>query len=214
MRAATLAAATLAAGTLAAGAPPACAQLSIQATTPLNTVEPHFASWNVDPSRDRLFFDVDWAEPQLLYLASAIGGARIRFGGTGADALYYELGGAPACGATVPGVYECLNATWWDGLQALSAAAAAPLVFGINIHPAGGPSPPKAAWNTTNAAALLRHAKAAGQGLYALEVRQRRRRSWGPARARRASRSRAPPSPPPPPCRPPRRSWATSRTRS
>ena len=110
--------------------------------------------------------------------ARAVRGARLRFGGTGADALYYELGAAPPCAPTVPAKYECLNVTWWNALHALSAAASAPLVFGVNIHPAGGGSPPTAPWNSSNAAAMLRHAKAAGQGLYALEVRRAREGVW------------------------------------
>ena len=126
----------------------------------------------MDSSRDRLFFDTNWTSPTLLSLAAHIGApGLIRFGGTGNDALYYGLGGAPPCGPTIDGKYECLNETLWDGLQALSAASSAPLIFGVNIHPASsGESPPKAAFNATNARALLLHAKARAQPLFGLEL--------------------------------------------
>ena len=107
-----------------------------------------------------------------MYLASQIGApGRIRFGGTGNDALYYQVGGAPACHATSPGKYECLNQTWWESLTSLSAAAGAPLIFGLNIHPAdSGASPPQAPWNATNARALLAYAKAQNAPLFGLEL--------------------------------------------
>ena len=132
-----------------------CVALSVNISAPVSTTAPYFASWNIDASRDRLFFDITWDNATLVYLLSQIGGAHIRFGGTGNDALYYGLGGAPACGKTVDKVYECLNATTWDALVALSAAAASPIVLGLNIHPAGTTSPPKGPWNGTNARALL-----------------------------------------------------------
>jgi len=129
-----------------------------------------FASWNIDSSRNRLFFDVSFSDPQLRYLASAIGGARLRFGGTGNDALYYGLGSAPPCATTVPDVYECLNQTTWDALVAFSADAAAPLVVGLNIHPANTTSPPAGPWDPTNARALLEYARTGQQAIYALEL--------------------------------------------
>ena len=148
----------------------ACIPLSVNTTAKLFETAPYFATWNIDPSRDRAFFDIDWADPTIVALATGIGGGRIRFGGTGADALHYGVPGATPCTATIPAVYECLNSTWYNNLQALSTAASSPLIFGINIHPAGGTSPPSGPWNPTNAAALLRAAKAAGQTFFALEL--------------------------------------------
>ena len=148
-----------------------CTPLSI-APAPTSETDQFFASWNVDSSRDRLFFDIDWSTPSLVYLASQIGApGLIRFGGTGNDALYYGLGSAPPCRPTDPGRYECLNSTWWDALQGLSAASSTPLIFGVNIHPAAsGDSPPKAPFNATNVRALLTHAKASSQPLFGLEL--------------------------------------------
>ena len=127
---------------------------------------------DIDSSRDRLFFDLNFSDPQFVYLAQQIGApGRIRFGGTGNDALTYQLGAAPSCRATDPGKYECLNQTWWDSLTALSAATGAPLIFGLNIHPAdSGESPPKAAWNGTNARDALAFAKAQGAPVFGLEL--------------------------------------------
>jgi hypothetical protein len=120
-----------------------CNTLSIDASRAINTVAPYFATWNIDSSRNRLFFDTNFNNERLKYLASQIGGNRIRFGGTGNDALYYGVGTAPPCKPTDPTVYECLNATWWGNLVALSTAAESPLVVGLNIHPNGTVSPPK-----------------------------------------------------------------------
>jgi heparanase len=172
------AAATLAAVLSAAAAAPstaadaaACVPLAVNTTSAVNTVAPYYTSWNIDPSRDRLFFDTDWTDARLKYLASRVGGARIRFGGTGADALYYGVDSdSPPCGPTVPAVYECLNATWWGALAALSTGIESPLVFGLNIHPPGTTSPPKGPWNATNARALLTAAKTAGVPLAGLEL--------------------------------------------
>lgn len=163
-------AAVLALAVTAARASSACEVLALDTSTPINTVAPYFASWNIDSSRDRLFFDVNWTAPELVYLLSQIGGARIRFGGTGNDVLYYGLGDAPPCGPTKDKVYECLNETTWNALAAIAVAADSPLVFGLNIHPAGGSSPPKGPWDGTNARALLTLAHARGQRLSCLEL--------------------------------------------
>jgi hypothetical protein len=156
----------------AAASSSSCAALSINVSAPINVIPPHFATWNVDASRDRLFFDVDWASPQLRYLAGAMSAnhSHIRFGGTGNDALYYGVGGAPSCPKTVPFSLECLNATLLDGLLALAAAADAQLIFGLNIHPAGGPSPPQGPWDPSNARFLLGAAKAAGSAIGYVEL--------------------------------------------
>lgn len=96
----------------------------------------------------------------------------------------------PPCPTTVPGKTECLNATWWNALSALSTATGAPLIFGVNIHPPlSGDSPPKAPFNATNARALLSAAKAAGQPLFGLELCVAR-----PALRALAARRRPPPS--------------------
>jgi hypothetical protein len=72
--------------------PPAChAATPLNASTPLFSTAPYFTSWNIDASRDRRFFSVDFSSPQLVYLASQLANAHIRFGGTGNDYLYYAL---------------------------------------------------------------------------------------------------------------------------
>jgi hypothetical protein len=61
---------------------------------------PYFASFNIDSSTDREFFMLDWSAPALLAAASGLGqagGAHVRLGGTGNNALYYDVGDAPRC---------------------------------------------------------------------------------------------------------------------
>ena len=145
---------------LLASASAACAPLSV-ISTPVS-VGPHYASWNVDPSRDRLFFDTRWDDPQLVYLLSGIGQhAHLRFGGTGENYLHYEVAGAPKCPPSTA-TRECLNASTWRALGALASAAQAPLIFGLNLFPAFSPPPPGGPWNASNARALLADAAARG----------------------------------------------------
>jgi len=142
----------------------ACTPLNVSVAAPIFTTAPFFASWNLDSSRQRLFFDLNFSDPRLLYLASQIGGGRIRFGGTGNNYLFYGVGAdAGACPPTVPFRAECLNATLLDALLAVSATARAPLLFGLNLQPVGG-GPPGAPFNASNARALMGylHAKAPG----------------------------------------------------
>lgn len=135
-------------------------QLAVDGSAAVTVLPSYFASWNIDPSRNRLFFDVDWADPQLRYLAAQIGGGRIRFGGGGANHLYYGVPTAEKCPAIIPHVQECLNTSMLDALLDFSAAVRTPLVFGLTLHPArSGPSPPDGPWNGTNARALLAYVR-------------------------------------------------------
>jgi hypothetical protein len=130
---------------------------------------PYFASWNIDASRDRLFFDTNFSDRRLVYLASNIGGANIRFGGTGNDYLSYSVPGA-APFSCEPGKLECLNTTWLDNLHDLSLSSNNGLVFGLNIHPENASSPPKGPWDPTNARALLSYLKAQNRSLFGVEL--------------------------------------------
>lgn len=148
-----------------------CLPLTVTTSSHLFDTAPYFSSWNIDSSRDRLFFDVNWADHTIVYLASQIGGSHIRFGGTGNDYLYYGLGDAPPCNATVPGKqYECLNSTWFDALSAISVSSSNALVFGVNIHPSQTISPPKGPFDPTNAISMLKYAKAHATPIFALEL--------------------------------------------
>ena len=126
---------------------------SITAASLLYKTSDAYASWTVDPSRNRLFFNVNFSDPRLVYLASEISGGVIRFGGSGGDFMTYAK---ESCGPLGKNE-ECLNMTTFDSVLALSAAASSTLVMGLNIWPTGGtgPSPPAGPWNSTNARILL-----------------------------------------------------------
>lgn len=163
---------------LASPASAACDALTIDSDAPLFTLPSYFASWNVDSSRQRSFFDVDLASPALVYLASQIPGANLRFGGTGNDFIYYQVPGQSPCPPTVPYVNECLNETLYNGVVTLATAARAGLIFGLSLlpfnatyHPNPYPRPDANwEWDSTNAEALLRYAKASGTALWGLEL--------------------------------------------
>lgn len=64
---------------------------------------------------------------------------------------------ASTCGS-LPVNEECLNATTFDSLLALSAASSSNLVVALNIQPIGGSSqPPSGPWNASNARVLLNY---------------------------------------------------------
>ena len=157
---------------------PSCDTLRVSAS-PVFRTSPAFASWNVDSSRQRSFFDINLADHRITSLASQIGGHRLRFGGTGNDFLFYSIAdGMPPCPPTVPYVNECFNASLWRGLTTLAASSRSELIFGISMlpfnstwHPSPYPEPDQNwQWNSTNAAALLRAAKAAGIPIWGLEL--------------------------------------------
>jgi heparanase 1 len=141
------------------------------------TTESFFASWNIDSSRQRSFFSLSLADARLRYLAGAIGGALIRFGGTGNDYLHYAVNGE-SC-TTIPYQYECLNATWFEDLYGFSAAAASPLIFGLNIT--------QQPWDAANAVSLLRFAQARNQSFWGLELGNEQNSKGMSAQAQAAS---------------------------
>lgn len=146
-----------------------CSPLTVQLDTPVSTTAPYFASWNIDSSRNRAFFDTDWSNKELIYLANSIGGAKIRFGGSGNDDLNYAVDGysCPPPGNST----ECLNVTTAKNLFAFAQASQNDLIFGLNIHPtASGKSPPSGPWNASNAEALLRWSLENGSPPWALEL--------------------------------------------
>ena len=146
-----------------------CFSINVQLNSPIFTVAPFYASWNIDSSRNRAFFDTAWNSPELIYLANAIGGARIRFGGTGNDYLNYAVNGynCPAPSNST----ECLNITTATNLFNFVQATNNNIIFGLNIHPAdSGRSPPSAPWNASNAAALLQWALENGTPPWGVEL--------------------------------------------
>jgi len=148
--------------------PNTCDSITLS-TTPSSFVAPYYASWNIDSSRNRAFFDTNFSDPALVRLAGAVGNTNIRFGGTGNDWLNYAVGGLRCPKPSEKS--ECLNETWAANLFALAKASSSGLVFGLSITPAdSGPTPPTAPWNGTQAKALLSWALEAGYAPFALEL--------------------------------------------
>ena len=151
-----------------------CLPLVINVSTPVHITGPYFASWTIDPSRNRLFFDVNFSDPRLQYLAREIGGTGlIRFGGGGADSLTYGgFGGLPSCDSPQPYEYECLNKSTLDALVALSNYSGNRLIFGLDIVPLGGPppGPPTGPWDPTAARGVLEYLRDAQAPLFGVEL--------------------------------------------
>ena len=148
-----------------------CNSFSFDAREPVHTTAPYFASWNIDSSPDRNFFLLDWRTPALTAAATALsasGGARVRFGGTGNNKLFYDVGDAPACVPTP--TKTCLNDTTWSGVAALAAAARSPLIFGVNFFPNGPATQKNKTFDPTNAVVFFQYAKARGDAIWGVEL--------------------------------------------
>jgi hypothetical protein len=180
-RLATAVAAATAAATAAAAAPSAPVVVTLVSDAPISTTEPTFASWNIDPSCNRGFRDTAFDNANLLAAAVALRPSRLRFGGSGADALVYGLSdGAPECAAagvnesacftgyTTPG---CLNASHWDALFSLAQNSDTDFIFGVSINLAEAcAAGPGYVWNASNAATLLAYLRRSGQAVWGFEL--------------------------------------------
>jgi heparanase 1 len=132
-----------------------------------------FVGWNIDSSRNREFFDIDFREPALSYLAKEFGGTTLRFGGAGNDHLTYKVGNYTTC--PMPKVErwkeECLNMTHFLGLAEFQAQADMQFVFGVSILPrVGGYGKFNTPWDPTNARDMIQFAKANNVSFYGFEL--------------------------------------------
>jgi len=155
--------------------------VSLVSADPISTVEPTFASWNIDPSCNRGFRDTAFDNANLLAAAVALRPSRLRFGGSGADALIYGLSdGSPECAAagvnetacdtgyTTPG---CLNASHWNALFSLAQNSNTDFIFGVSINLADAcAAGPGYVWNASNAATLLAYLRNSGQKVWGFEL--------------------------------------------
>ena len=147
-----------------------CDSLTIDARIASFVTAPYYATWNIDSSRDRNFFMLDFAAPELLVAARGLadrGGTHIRFGGTGNNFLHYSVGNAPACVPDETTNYQCLNDTQWSGLAEFSVAAKSPIIFGVNFFPFGNEKTKK--FDPTNAIEFFEYSKARGDIIYGVE---------------------------------------------
>ena len=164
--------------------PPPVVTVALASTQPVATTEPTYASWNIDSSCNRGFHHINWTNPNLIAAAKALAPSRLRFGGSGNDALVYGLsegsvecsGIVPPsqgyhvaeCGYTTPG---CLNSTHWDNLHAFSQASGADFIFGLSIGlPQACAARGRYVWNATNAITLLRYVAAHNQTIWGYEL--------------------------------------------
>ena len=69
--------------------PPPPVTVAVPSDTVLSVTEPTYASWNVDSSCNRGFHHTNFTNPNLIAAASGLRPSRLRFGGSGNDALVY-----------------------------------------------------------------------------------------------------------------------------
>jgi hypothetical protein len=134
---------------------------------------------NIDSSCNRGFHHIHFANKNLLAAAKALAPSKLRFGGSGNDALVYGLspgspecagiapqpaGGEPGCGYITAG---CLNATHWDELYNFGEQAGVEFIFGVAF---GSNTSEAYVWDPANAASLLKYMAAKGQDVFGFEL--------------------------------------------
>lgn len=118
--------------------------ITLESSTPVNTIGRTYVSTNLDPSCNRGFHHTAFSNPNLLAALTALAPSRLRFGGSGADSLVYGMDDAASlCAGTPPapappangcsfGTPGCLNSTHWDNLYHLTNASGTEFIFGIS----------------------------------------------------------------------------------
>ncbi len=155
--------------------------VTVVSDTPLGVTETRYASWNIDPSCDRGFHTINFSNPNLVLAAAALSPSRLRFGGSGADALLYSFTpndgvcdglpppGSPGdCHYFTPG---CLNASHFSSLLGLLASNADgadhrnEFIFGLSFN-LTDPHP----WSSANAERLLSHVQWPSDTIWGFEL--------------------------------------------
>jgi hypothetical protein len=141
-------------------APPCLPAPTLGAARAFTTADA-YATFTIDTSRNRLFYNANFSDARLGYLVAQIGGGPVRVGGSGGDLISFATRADGSACASLPvsnPPYECLNASTLNAVLALTSRAASPVVFGLNILPDGN-TPAAAPWDPTNARALLEFAR-------------------------------------------------------
>ena len=154
-------------------------QVTLANLSPVNHIEPTFASFNIDPSCNRGFHFTNFANPNLAAAATGLFPAVMRFGGSGADELVYGLDGGSECSGIPPPSTTgcsyfnpgCLNATHFEGLHSLATTSGAQFLFGLSFDLITAcEQGPRYEWNTSAAVRLLDYLSNKGYTLWGFEL--------------------------------------------
>ena len=133
----------------------------------INVVNERYLSWNIDPSCNRGFHQINFTNPNLHAAGLYLSPSRLRFGGSGADFLRYSLTeGAPDCSDIVPAppplnpgcdyvTPGCLNASHFTDLLNFGTAATADFIFGVAFNYTEVCAVKTSPWDSSNAERLL-----------------------------------------------------------
>jgi hypothetical protein len=158
--------------------PPPPVTIQLVSEKVVSVTEPTYASWNIDASCNRGFHKTNWSNPNLLAAAKGLAPSKLRFGGSGNDALVYGLTpGSPEC-ADVPPQTDCayttpgcLNASHWNDLYAFAEGSGTEFIFGVAFGlPQACAEGKSYVWNATNAATLLDYLSSHGQKVWGFEL--------------------------------------------
>jgi len=151
------------------------AQVSIDTSTPVNTVSKEYISFAIDSSQvvggkwwnptaggtemgsgtvHAPTFNFD--QPQLDKMVQALAPAYLRIGGSEADKIYYSMQDTSDFQPNAPPGYKSvMTAKQWDNVNAFASRNGLKLVFTLNAGPSSRKS--DGSWDGTNAAELLKY---------------------------------------------------------
>ena len=148
----------------------------------INVVNDQYLSWNIDPSCNRGFHQINFTNPNLLAAGLYLSPSRLRFGGSGADFLRYSLTeGAPECSDIVPAppplhpgcdyvTLGCLNSSHFTDLLNFGDAATVDFIFGIAFNYTEVCRVKTTPWDPRNAERLLTFLGAANRTVWGFEL--------------------------------------------
>lgn len=142
---------------------PAPATIIISTGTAAGQVRPQFMSTTIDVSLLSHTEHCDLTSPRLRTMAKAIGPTWMRVGGTKADKLWYDMSESPQPPPNST-LYSggTFNRSVWDSVNEFAADVGFSIVFGINAGPGPRGGNGTAAWDPSNALALMDYTRAKG----------------------------------------------------
>jgi len=159
--------------------PPAPTNVTVRiGNSIVSETDDRYVGWTIDLSSGRQFFQLDFTNATLRYLASQLPNF-VRVGGSGQDYIDYDFEGKGCNGVGAqPGL--CLNTTQWDALYSFIVGTGSKMVFGLNACQRATQNgsgrrlticdSAAGAWDAAKAESLLRYAVAHDQEIFGVEL--------------------------------------------
>jgi len=127
----------------------------------INVVDELYRSVTIDTTTNRQFFDLDWSDPQIMYLFKMLGPMHVRVGGSGEgqDQLLFD-------GTNCTRDTGCIDETLFNQIYDLIVVNGnSRMVWGLpyNKYPNGS-------WDPTQSLGLIQYAAKKGYSIYGFEI--------------------------------------------